>query len=339
MDIDALETLLKTGGFEQAKAMVRAAEDYVPADDATWTRLHRCLQQLGMATHDEIVALRYLRQRPDASFPRMRLASHFMRRARRDDAEYHLNLAIATPTSDSEFWKIASDIYIFLKRPMEAISAYNRALELAPKNFWLRMDYIKLLREINQQAIPDAECRMIIDQLGTDISRCLKTVAAFDRLDLFDFSSMAFCRVLDVLVVTQDQPKWNELICWMNDAPDQIRAKKLRDLDYRWRPKQVPLAELAKMRENEPYHPRGMKFLNFAKDHLPADPDLLLMTFEYALKQGHVEAALNFGRKILANDPTLDSVREYVFELERSPNTVSLPSKIWWQNQRHASRH
>jgi hypothetical protein len=82
-----------------------------------------------------------------------------------------------------------------------------------------------------------------------------------------------------------------------------------------------------------------MKFLNFAKDHLPADPDLLLMTFEYALKQGHVEAALNFGRKILANDPTLDSVREYVFELERSPNTVSLPSKIWWQNQRHASRH
>jgi len=334
MDIDALEALVKTGDLEQAKALVRAREDYIPADDAVWTRFHRCLQQLGMDSHDEIVALRYLGLRPDASFPRMRLAFNFVRRARRSEAEHHLKIAIATPIAAYEFWKIASDIYIYLKKPSEALGAYNKALELAPKNFWLHMDYIKLLREIDQRRTPDAECRFIIDQLGNDVSKCLKTTESFDRLDLYYYSSIAFKRALDGLAATKEHSRWNELIRWMSDAPDQTRAKKLRDLDYRWRPRQVPLTELAKMRASEPYHLRGMKFLDFAKNHLPDDYSLLMATFEYALGQGHADAALHFGHKILAIDSAPESVRESVSELERAPKTVSLPSKIWWRNQR-----
>jgi tetratricopeptide (TPR) repeat protein len=338
MDIEALERLLNDGDFEQAKALVRAAEDYLPSDDVDWTRLHRCLQQLGMAAHDEIVTLRYLRLRPDASYPRIRLALHFMRRNRREDAQYHLMVAISKPPAASEFWKIASDIYVYLKMPLEALGAYNRALELAPNNFWLKVDYIKLLCSIDREAKPDTECRLIIDQLGGNLSKCLKTAASLDRLNLYEYSAMAFNQGLSMLISTNEREAWDKFITWMNEAPRQTRTKKLSDLEYRWRPKPVPAAELAKMRESEPYHQRGITFLNAAKNHLPDDHALLLATFEYALGQGNAEAALNFGQKILAIDPGLESLRESISELERAPKTVLLPSKIWWQNQRNANR-
>jgi len=342
--IQIIEATIKRGDLDQARLLVKAKEDFLPANDREWVRLHKCLEKIGLPTQDELMTLRYLKVKPEASLPRINLALSHANRGRNSDAEEQLRIAIKTPVHVVDFWRIAGQVYAHFDRDDDAIDAYRKALDIAPDNFWVRIDYIGALCKAGLSTQAKSECPQVIEDAGENIIKCLRYVWIFERWGLIGFSRIGFERMLGIISECGEIQPWADALRWIKLAPKQIRTAKMDDI-VRDRPKKkLSPEELAKVMELDVSQMWTERFLNIAITHLPEDRDLLFAVFQYALDVGNADALLILGKKLAKIDAHLAQVNSIVVELEEMAVKGMLPSKLWWdglrnlQNARHSKR-